>query len=124
MLNLHAPFRLAVAGDLGRPGIPAGIEPGQGVVADESGRIVGALAGGISGETWRVTALAVAPERLDDLGRRILAVADALAADEGLAAVTLDASGLGEAWQPLLDQEGFRPAGQGGWLSRPVVPQG
>ena len=134
MLNLHAPFRRAASGD--ETGI-AKLAGGAGaasiehtVVADETGRITAVLSGAPEGETWRIAALEIAPERLRELGPRILAVADALAADEGLASVTLDASGFAQDMLQVLDQEGFRPtadgAGQGGsrTLVRPVVPQG
>jgi hypothetical protein len=134
MLNLHAPFRRAVSGDETRIAKLAG---GAGatsiedtVVADETGRITAVLSGAPEGETWRITSLEIAPERLAELAPRILAVADALAADEGLASVTLEASGFAQDMLAIVDQEGFRPApdaaGQGGsrTLVRPVVPQG
>ena len=88
----------------------------------------GALAvldGRPDGETWRIDALAVARERVGELGPRVLAVADALAADDGLASVTLDPAALDPALRAVLDQEGFRPAeGGNGMMVRPVVPQG
>jgi hypothetical protein len=134
MLNLHAPFRRAASGDESGIAKLAG-ESGAAslentVVADETGRITAVLTGEPEGETWRITALGVAPERRDELAPRILAVADALAADEGILSVTLDARGFGQEMLAILDQEGFRPvqdgAGQGGsrTLVRPVVPQG
>jgi hypothetical protein len=124
MLNLHAPFRRAEERDLGLSAGSAKVVPGRTVLAEEAGRVVALLDGEEDGEAWRVTALFVAESRLDELGRRILAVADALAADDGLVNVTLDPASLGDAWRVLLDQEGFRPTGEGGWLARPVVPQG
>ena len=126
MLNLHAPFRDAVAEDrpaaerlLGSPPPPAA----QVVVAEEDGRLSAALAGAVSGQAWSVVGLHVDPDRLDELGPRILAVADALAADEGLAAVTIAVDGLSSELRAVLDREGFRP-GQGSTLVRPVIPQG
>jgi len=132
MLNLHAPFRRATSGD--GPGITELAGPGRApedtVVGDEGGRVTAVLSGGPDGGTWRISAVAVLAERLTELAPRILAVADALAAEEGLTSVTLEAGGLGPEMLAILDQEGFRPvqvgAGQGGSsrLVRPVVPQG
>lgn len=129
MLNLHAPFRRAEPGDAEAIANvqPGSIVPPEGdaVVAEEGGRITAALSGRPEAGAWRVDLLAVAPDRLAELAPRILAVADALAADDGLAAVTLDANRVGPDLRALLDREGFR-AREGGsaLLSRPVVPQG
>ena len=128
MLNLHAPFRLAAPDDGSAladllPGtMPSAIGPNT-VVAGEGGRLVAALSGHPDGETWRIDLLAVTPERRADLMPRLLAVADALASDEGLASVVFDDPG-DEVLRALLDQEGFRPTGQGGRLARDVIPQG
>ncbi len=55
----------------------------------------------------------------------MLAVADALAADEGLASVTVDPGALDPAVRAILDAEGFRSAEDGsGLMTRPFVPQG
>jgi hypothetical protein len=131
MLNLHAPFRWAVPDDFTRAhDWAAGLVPvadGPAVVAEEDGQITAILTGAIQGETLRVTALATAPRSQEELIPRILAVADAIAADEGLAAVVLDPSPFGAEMLAILDQKGFRPAdekGQPQLLSRPVVPQG
>lgn len=128
MLNLHAPFRLASPDDgssvaaLTIGAEPAVIGPNT-VVAEEGGRVVAALSGHADAETWRIDLLVVAAERRADLTPRFLAVADALASDEGLASVTFyDAAD--EVLRALLDQEGFRPAGQGGRIARQVIPQG
>lgn len=134
MLNLHPPFRRATSGDETRIAKLAGTATAalieDTVVADETGRITAVLAGAPHGETWGITALAVDPQRLRELAPRILAIADALAADEGLASVTLEFSDFSQEMLAIVDQEGFRPveggAGQGGprTLVRPVVPQG
>jgi hypothetical protein len=134
MLNLHAPFRRAVSSDEAGIGNLSGASGSaalsETVVADEGGPLTAMLSGEPDGEAWRITAVAVAAERLNDLGPRILAIADALAAEEGLTAVTIDSRGIGPDMLAILDQEGFRPApggaGQGGSprLVRPVVPQG
>ncbi|MDB5512769.1 MAG: hypothetical protein JWR08_2252 [Enterovirga sp.] len=127
MLNLHPPFRRATEGDLDTVrallGERAGPDPAEAVVAEEGGTVAAVLDGRPSGETWRVDALAVANERVADLGPRILAVADALAADDGLASVTIDPRALDPALRAMLDAEGFRPGGNG-LMVRPVVPQG
>lgn len=128
MLNLHSPFRLATPDDGSAladllPGpTPSAIGPNT-VVAEECGRVVAALSGHPDGETWRIDLLAVAPERRTDLTPRLLAVADALASDEGLASVVFDDPG-DAILSALLDQEGFRPTGQGCRLARQVIPQG
>lgn len=128
MLNLHPPFRLASPDDGSALSVltvgaePAVIGPNT-VVADEGGRVVAAMSGHPDGETWRIDLLAVAPERRADLTPRLLAVADALASDEGLASVVIDDAG-DEVVRALLDQDGFRPNGQGGRLAREVIPQG
>lgn len=128
MLNLHAPFRLAspddgsAVADLLPCAKPVAIGP-KTVVADENGRLVAVMSGYAEGETWRIDLLAMALERRADLMPRLLAVADALAADEGLASVVIDDAG-DEVVRALLDQDGFRPAGQGGRLAREVIPQG
>ena len=128
MLNLHPPFRLASPDDGSALSVltvgaePAVIGPNT-VVAEEGGRVVAALSGHAEGETWRIDLLSVTPERHADLTPRLLAVADALAADEGLVSVVFDDAG-DEIVRALLDREGFRPAGQGGRLVREVIPQG
>jgi hypothetical protein len=104
--------------------MPCPVRPGRGVLAEEDGDLVGVLDGAEAGEAWHVTRLVVSGHRLKELGPRVLAVADALASEDGLVVVALDGSGYDEAWQALFAQEGFRPTGQGAWLSRPVVPQG
>jgi hypothetical protein len=132
MLNLHAPFRRAASGDEARIAKLTGSGTASlesTVVADEASGITAVLSGRPEGETWRIATLAVAPDRRDQLAPRILAIADALAADDGILSVTLDPAGLGNEMLAILDQEGFRQAdgaGQGGSprLIRPVVPQG
>lgn len=129
MVNLHAPFRRAVGDDataiarlLPPPGTVA-VE--DAVVAEEDGAVTAALAGHPERDAWRLSALAVAPERLEELGPRLLAISDALAADEGLTAIILDPTALADDLRAMLDSEGFRPAEGGSALwSRPVVPQG
>lgn len=128
MLNLHAPFRLATPDDGSAladllPGATLAVIGPNTIVAEEGGRVVAAISGHPEGETWRVDLLTVAPERRAELTPRLLAIADALASDEGLASVTFDDAG-DEVLRALLDQEGFRHAGQGGRLAREVVPQG
>jgi hypothetical protein len=132
MLNLHAPFRRASPEDaeaITRLS-PAGAAPSgnEAVVAEEDGRITAFLSGRPDGEAWRIERLVVAPERAAELGRRILAVADALAAEEAAASVTLDPSALAPELRAILDEEGFRPGdaapGSRSILARPVVPQG
>lgn len=129
MLNLHLPFRLASPKDgsamadlLPDGATPAVIGPNT-VVAEEEGRVVAAMSGRAVDESWQVDLFAVAPEHRVDLTPRLLAVADALASDEGLASVIFDDAG-DEVFRALLDQEGFRPTGQGGRLARAVIPQG
>ena len=126
MLNLHAPFRLAEPRDAqGVTELAGRARSSEGaVVAEEGGRVVAALAGEPAGETWRLDLIAVPPDRLEELGPRLLAIADALAFDEGLTAVTVDPGALGPELAALLDREGFRPGDDGAALTRPVVPQG
>ena len=114
MLNLHPPFRRLTADG----------EDRVAVEAEEDGRVTAALSGRPAGEVWRIERLHFEAARLDDLGPRILAVADALAAEEGLATVVLDPAGLDVSMLALLDREGFRPAAGSGLLSRPVIPSG
>ncbi len=128
MLNLHAPFRLATPDDGSAmaellPRAEPAVIGSNTVVAEEGGRLVAALSGHAEAETWRIDLLAVTPEHRADLTPRLLAIADALASDEGLASVTFDDGG-DEVLRALLDQEGFRPGGQGGRLAREVIPQG
>ena len=129
MLNLHPPFRRATAEDtdtiralLGERSGPA---PAEAVVAEEDGEIVAVLDGRPDGETWRVDALAVFHERVGELGPRVLRLADALAAEDGLFSVQLDPKTLDPELRAILEEEGFRPAERaGGLMERPVVPQG
>ena len=102
MIGLHPPFRRATPDDRqaiaaitrgdGRitplTGEPA---PDKTVVGEEDGRIFAVLTGGpAQGDVWHVEVLAVAPaDSFDEFGPRLLAIADALAADEGLARVDL-----------------------------------
>lgn len=127
MLNLHPPFRRATEADLDTVraliGERSGPAPADAVVAEEDGAIVAVLDGRPDGEALRVDALAVASGRVADLGPRILAVADALAADDGLFSVLLDPNALDPELRALLDQEGFRLDADG-LMTRPVVPQG
>ena len=128
MLNLHAPFRLATPEDGSAvadllPGAERAVIGPNTVVAEESERVIAAISGHAEGATWSIDLLAVTPSRRADLTPRLLAVADALAADEGLASVIIDDAG-DVVVRALLDQEGFRPAGQGGRLVRDVIPQG
>ena len=150
MLNLHAPFRRATPDDAraildlvngaGRitAGAPADIPLEGSVVADEGGRVFAALVGrpAKNQDTWRIDALAVAPDRsFDEFGARLLALADALAADEGIFSVSLMAETANDEVRAILDREGFRAdgapgsaagqgAGGGVLMTRPVVPQG
>ena len=126
MLNLHAPFRWAEPGDaaaIAKLGIQADLSGGQAVVAGENGRVFGFIAGDTDGEVWALRSFWVAPGWEDQLAPRILAVADAIAADEGLAFVRLDKAVAQDGLATLLDQEGFRPD-EDGALRRPVIPQG
>lgn len=128
MLNLHSPFRLARAEDrAASERLPQHVPDGEAaeveVVAEIAGEIRAALSGRSEGQAWRVTRLAIAADRLQELGPRLLALTDALAADEGLASVVLNASRLGPDLRAIAEQEGFR-AGLDGELIRPVVPQG
>ena len=129
MLNLHPPFRRANPDDRDTIGALLGqrdgSHPAECVVAEEGGTLFAVLDGRPEGATWRIDALAVARERAADLGPRVLAVADALAADDGLESVTLDPASLDPEMRRILDGEGFRPAEDGsGLMVRPVVPQG
>jgi hypothetical protein len=129
MLNLHPPFRRARPEDadsiqalLGERSGPA---PAEAVVAEEDGQITAVIDGRPDGEAWRVEALAVLHERVGELGPRVLRLADALAAEEGLFSVILDPKALDPEMRGMLDEEGFRPASGGqGLMERPVVPQG
>lgn len=127
MVNLHAPFRRARSDDRDLVqallGERSGRHPVDCVLAEEGGAVTAVLDGRPDGETWRVDALAVAHERMAELGPRILAVADALASDEGLFSVTLDPGALDPDMRAILDREGFRD-GKGGLLVRPVIAQG
>ena len=88
---------------------------------------------------WHVHALAVVPDhRRQGLGARLLRVADALAADEGLTETSLTVAESNEVARRLYDREGYRVVASepvvpdprveltGNWLlmTRPVVPQG
>jgi hypothetical protein len=129
MLNLHPPFRRARPEDtdtiqalLGERTGPA---PGEAVVAEEDGEVVAVLDGRPDGQAWRIDAAAVFHERVGELGPRVLRLADALAAEDGLFSVVLDPAALDPEMRALLDEEGFRPAEGGrGLMERPVVPQG
>lgn len=102
----------------------SGPAPGEAVVADEDGQVTALLDGRPDGEAWRVDAVAVLHERVGDLGPRVLRLADALAAEDGLFVVVLDPKALDPEVRALLDEEGFRPAeGRAGLMERPVVPQ-
>jgi hypothetical protein len=128
MLNLHSPFRRATAADEDAVKSLTGgrtVTGAETVVAEEKGRVVAVLAGRPSGEAWHVEAIAVSEERMGELGPRILRVADVLAAEDELGAVTLKPDSLGQGLRSLLQEEGFRPAeGHDGLMIRPVVPQG
>ena len=141
MIGLHPPFRLATSDDRqaiakiirsdGRITVPSGGEPAadKTVVGEEDGRIFAVLTGGpAQGDVWHVEVLAVAPDRsLDEFGPRLLAIADALAADEGMARVDLAVDQATDHVLAVLDREGFRGDGTenaGLLMSRPVVPQG
>ena len=129
MLNLHQPFRRARPEDMDMIrallGERTGPAPAEAVVAEENGEVTAVLDGRPDGETWRIDALAVFHERVGELGPRVLRLADALAAEDGLAAVVLDPASLDPEIRSLLDEEGFRPAeGREGLMERPVVPQG
>lgn len=129
MLNLHPPFRRARAedSDMIRTllGERSGAAAGEAVVADEGGEVTAVLDGRPDGEAWRVEALAVFHERVGELGPRVLRLADALAAEDGLGSVVLDPASLDPEIRALLEEEGFRPvADKAGLMERPVVPQG
>src|SRR5829696_3863569 len=98
MIGLHPPFRRAAAGDRQRirdvlkgSGCVTArrdAEPAiENTVVGEDGAVFAVLAGRPGeGETWQVDVLAVASDHsFDEFGSRLLAIADALAADEGLA---------------------------------------
>jgi ribosomal protein S18 acetylase RimI-like enzyme len=90
-------------------------------------------------DTWHVDSVAVAPPfRRRGLGTRLLRIADALAAEEGLTQTSLIVAEANEGARRLYEREGYRcvarepsaphprlPA-RGDWLlmTRPVVPQG
>ena len=138
MIGFHPPFRRATPDDRqaiakiirsdGRITVPSGGEP----AADKTvvgGRIFAVLTGGpAEGDVWHVEVLAVAPtDVFDEFGPRLLAIADALAADEGLARVDLAVDQATDHVLAVLDREGFRSDGSenaGLLMSRPVVPQG
>jgi hypothetical protein len=139
MIGLHAPFRRATPADaraIGEiskgPGCITSRAQGETAVENaivgEDGKLFAVLAGSpAGGDAWQIDVLAVAPERsFDEFGPRLLAIADALAADEGLASVRLTVDQATDHVLAVLDQEGFRPDGQGAVLSmiRAVVPQG
>ncbi|NNM72107.1 hypothetical protein [Enterovirga aerilata] len=129
MLNLHPPFRRARPGDTDMIrallGERSGAAPGEAVVAEEDGEVTAVLDGRPDGGAWRVEALAVFHERVAELGPRVLRIADALAAEDGLGSVVLDPASLDPQMRALLEEEGFRPAdGGAGLMERPVVPQG
>ncbi len=141
MIGLHPPFRRAtpddrqavvtVSGGDGRITAPSTDEPSieNTIVGEESGRVFAVISGRpAEGNAWHVDVLAVAPERsFDEFGPRLLAIADALAADEGLAAVRLTVDQATDHVLAVLDHEGFRSDGskKGSLsMSRPVVPQG
>jgi hypothetical protein len=140
MIGPHPPFRRAAANDrqrirdvlkgsgcvIGRNAAEPAIEN---TVIGEDGAVFAVLAGRPGeGEAWQVDVLAVASDRsFDEFGSRLLAIADALAADEGRAAVRLTAEKLSDDVRAVLEREGFRVEHeQGGKLTmaRPVIPQG
>ncbi len=129
MLNLHPPFRRAKPEDVDTIqallGERSDASPAECVVAEEDGVIVAVLDGRPDGEAWRVDALAVFHERVAELGPRVLRLADALAAEDGLFSVLLDPTALDPELRALLAEEGFSPAeGSAGLMERPVIPQG
>lgn len=129
MLNLHPPFRRARDEDMDAIrallGERSGPSPGEAVVAEQDGRVLAILDGRPDGEAWRIDALAVLHEEAGDLGRRVLRLADALAAEDGLFRVVLDPAALDPEIRALLEEEGFRPSGKRvGLMERAVVPQG
>lgn len=127
MLNLHPPFRRASDADataisrlVGQP-----VRDAEAVVAEVDGRIVAVLAGRVSGETWHLETLAADEGHLADLGPRMLRLADALAAEDEVGAVSVRPDILPDSVGAMLDEEGFVPAADGsGLMVRPVVPQG
>ncbi len=142
MIGLHPPFRRATPDD--RQAVDA-LGQGEGritppshselsldgtVLGEENGRVFAVLSGHPAerGNTWHVDVLAFAGGRsFDEFGSRLLAVADALAADEGLAAVSLVVDAATDHVLAVLEREGFRADGQESAtlsMSRPVVPQG
>ena len=142
MIGFHPPFRRATPED--RQAVARLCEtegcitpPGQGepslenvIVGEENGRLFAVLAGRRveAGDTWQVEVLVVSPERsFNEFGARLLAIADALAADEGLAKVNLHVDQATDHVLAVLDHEGFRRDGLENAavsMSRPVVPQG
>jgi N-acetylglutamate synthase-like GNAT family acetyltransferase len=140
MIGLHTPFRRATPHDsqaiakissgdgriTSRSTGEAGVE--NTIVGEDNGRVFAVLAGSpAEGDAWQVDVLALAPERsFDEFAPRLLAIADALAADEGLATVRLTVDQATDHVLAVLDREGFRSDGAGAALSmsRPVVPQG
>jgi ribosomal protein S18 acetylase RimI-like enzyme len=88
---------------------------------------------------WHVHALTVIPERRGQgLGTRLLRMADALAAEEGVTETSLTVAEQNQGACRLYDREGYRVVASepvaphprikltGNWLlmTRPVVPQG
>jgi GNAT superfamily N-acetyltransferase len=139
MIGLHAPFRRATPDDAraiaeisrgaGRVTARADAEPeAENMIVGDDGGVFAVLSGRPAGEgAWRIDLLAVAPERsFDEFGSRLLAIADALAADEGLARVRITVDQATDHVLAILDREGFRSDDVEGTLSmsRPVVPQG
>lgn len=126
MLNLHPPFRRArdEDGETIRAllGERTGLAPAEAVVAEEDGQVTAVIDGRPDGESWRVDALAVLNERAGELGPRILRLADALAAEDGLFRVVLDPAALDPEIRTLLEEEGFRPA-ESGLMERSVIAQ-
>jgi len=129
MLNLHPPFRRATPEDMDTIqallGERSGPAPAEAVVADGDGVVVAVLDGRPDGEAWRIDVIAVFHERVGELGPRVLRLADALAAEDGLFSVLLDPAALDPELRALLAEEGFRPAeGRAGLMERAVIAQG
>ena len=139
MIGLHAPFRRAtpddaraiaeISGGAGRVTPPGDGKPEvENTIVADDGELFAVLSGRPAGKgAWQINVLAVAPERsFDEFGSRLLALADALAADEGLTRVRLTVDQATDHILQVLDREGFRNDGTEGKLSmsRPVVPQG